>query len=226
MLIIPFLHILHTQELLEYTSVNPMNDEGDLLYGSQLNTTRLINNGCVSIESKHALARFNFKAVAANELDSNTKMTIQSVKINGVPYKGSFNLYRQQWTNLSPDSHTYTIEGDNLMADIRDAGDISAANQPEGVTSNPKTITVSPSLFIPTDGVKDISFTIEYYVTTNDPALAQGFVRIPNVIAKNVSHSIQAGYSYDVKFILGFTSVKLEISSSSLWDDADTVISF
>jgi hypothetical protein len=206
--------------MIEYNSVNPMDDAGDLLYGSKINATRYDNNGCVTIESKHALARLNLKATFFEEKDANTRITIKSIKINGqIPNKGSFDLYRQQWKNLSTEAQTYTIEGDNLAADLRDAGDTSVANQPEGVTYNSKPIGVSPYLFIPTDGEKEITITVEYFITTNDAGLATGYLRVKNFCPKSFNLSLDAGYSYDIQIGFGWTSLRYSVSASSSWEN-------
>ncbi len=209
-----------SEPVIEYNSVNPMDDAGDLLYGSKINATKNDNNGCVTIDSKHALARLNLKAVAAWDIDANTRITIKSIKISGqIPNKGSFDLYRQQWKNLSTDVQTYTLEGDNLAADLRDAGNTFAANQPEGVTSNSKSIGVSPYLLIPTDGEKTITITVDYFITTDDAKLSTGYSRIENVIAKSLKLSLNAGYSYDLQIILGLTSLKCDVSANSSWEN-------
>ena len=207
-----------SEPMIEYNSVNPMDDAGDLLYGSKINATKNDNNGCVTIDSKHALARLNLKAVAAidqissgnNTTDTKTKVTIKSIKISGqIPSKGSFDLYRQQWKNLSTETQTYTLEGDNLAADLRDAGNTLAANQ--------------PYLFIPTDGEKTITITVEYFITCDDAKLATGYSRINNVISKPLNLNFNAGYNYDLKIILGLTSVKCDVSTSSSWENNDII---
>lgn len=217
-----------SEPVIEYNSVNPMDDAGDLLYGSKINATKNDNNGCVTIDSKHALARLNLKGVSAidqvvpsgNNTIPDTKITIKSIKISGqIPNKGSFDLYRQQWKNLSTDVQTYTLEGDNLAADLRDAGNTFAANQPEGVTSNSKSIGVSPYLLIPTDGEKTITITVDYFITTDDAKLSTGYSRIENVIAKSLKLSLNAGYSYDLQIILGLTSLKCDVSANSSWEN-------
>jgi hypothetical protein len=186
----------------------------------------------VTIDSKHALARLNLKAVSAidqissgnNTTDTKTKVTIKSIKISGqIPSKGSFDLYRQQWKNLSTETQTYTLEGDNLAADLRDAGNTLAANQPEGVTSTSKPIGVSPYLFIPTDGETEITITVNYFVTTDDAHLTNGYSRVENVISKPLNLNFNAGYNYDLKIILGLTSVKCDVSTSSSWENNDII---
>lgn len=211
-----------SEPMIEYNSVNPMDDAGDLLYGSKINATKNDNNGCVTIDSKHALARFNLKAVAAWDIDANTRITIKSIKISGqIPNKGSFDLYRQQWKNLSTETQTYALEGDNLAADLRDAGDTFAANQPEGVKSSSKPIGVSPYLFIPTDGEKTITITVEYFITVDDAKLDTGYSRIKNVISKSLNLNFAAGYSYDMQIVFGLTSLKCVVSANSSWDTWD-----
>lgn len=217
-----------SEPMIEYNSVNPMDDAGDLLYGSKINATKNDNNGCVTIDSKHALARLNLKAVAAldqissgNITDTNVKITIKSIKISGqIPNKGSFDLYRQQWKNLSTETQTYALEGDNLAADLRDAGDTFAANQPEGVKSRSKPIGVSPYLFIPTDGEKTITITVDYFITTDDAHLTNGYSRVENVITKSLKLSLNAGYSYDLQIIFGLTSMKFVYSWDS-WENPE-----
>jgi hypothetical protein len=216
-----------SEPVIEYNSINPMDDAGDLLYGSKINTTKNDNNGCVTIDSKHALARLNLKAVAAldqissgNITDTNVKITIKSIKISGqIPNKGSFDLYRQQWKNLSTETQTYALEGDNLAADLRDAGDTFAANQPEGVKYSSKPIGVSPYLFIPTDGEKTITITVEYFITVDDAKLATGYSRVKNVISKSLNLNFAAGYSYDMQIVFGLTSLKCDVSANSSWDN-------
>ena len=209
-----------SEPMIEYNSVNPMDDAGDLLYGSKINATKNDNNGCVTIDSKHALARFNLKAVAAWDIDANTRITIKSIKISGqIPSKGSFDLYRQQWKNLSTETQTYTLEGDNLAADLRDAGETFAANQPEGVKSSSKPIGVSPYLFIPTDGEKTITITVEYFITVDDAKLDTGYSRIKNVISKSFNLSLNAGYSYDMQIVFGVTSLKCDVIANSSWEN-------
>jgi hypothetical protein len=209
-----------SEPMIEYNSVNPMDDAGDLLYGSKINATKNDNNGCVTIDSKHALARFNLKAVAPWDIDANTRITIKSIKISGqIPNKGSFDLYRQQWKNLSTETQTYALEGDNLAADLRDAGDTFAANQPEGVKSSSKPIGVSPYLFIPTDGEKTITITVEYFITVDDAKLDTGYSRIKNVISKSLNLNFAAGYSYDMQIVFGLTSLKCDVSANSSWDN-------
>lgn len=215
-----------SEPVIEYNSINPMDDAGDLLYGSKINTTKNDNNGCVTIDSKHALARLNLKAVAdldqissGNITDTNVKITIKSIKISGqIPNKGSFDLYSQQWKNLSTETQTYTLEGDYLAADLRDAGETFAANQPEGVTSSSKPIGVNPYLFIPTDGEKTITITVEYFITWDDAKLATGYSRTKNVISKSLNLNIDAGYNYDLIIIFGLTSMKFVYS----WDPWDS----
>ena len=209
-----------SEPVIEYNSINPMDDAGDLLYGSKINATKNDNNGCVTIDSKHALARLNLKAVAAWDIDANTRITIKSIKISGqIPNKGSFDLHKQQWKNLSTETQTYTLEGDNLAADLRDAGETFAANQPEGVKSSSKPIGVSPYLFIPTDGEKTITITVEYFITVDDAKLATGYSRVKNVISKSLNLNFAAGYSYDMQIVFGLTSLKSDVSANSSWDN-------
>lgn len=213
------------EPVVEYKSIDPMDDAGDLLYGSQLYATQNQNNGCVSISSKHALARLSFKADFVDDIEENTKVTIKSVEISGqIPNRGFFNLYTQQWENRSTETHTYIIEGENISADLRDAGSqASAAEEPEGVGMVSKPIGVSPFLLVPTDGEKEIAVTIVYFITTDDPRLPMGYSKIENRITKSLHFSLNAGCSYDLRLHLGLTSVKYSLYSTYSWDETEVL---
>lgn len=210
------------EPLLEYSSTNPMDDAGDLLYGSLLNATEKTNDGLAIIQSKHALARFDFSAVAAiDNMDSNTKVTIRSIKINGLPQTGTFNLKNQQWTNLSIPSEGFTINGNKLSPDIRDTGE-DYVNLPTGVLPVEQSIATSPCLFLPTDETQDISFTVEYFITTPDPILQH--VRIQNEYRKSLRFRVNAGCRYKVKFVLNLTSMGVNVTGDSEWDDISSTV--
>ncbi len=217
------------EPVVEYKSIDPMDDAGDLLYGSQLYATQNQNNGCVSISSKHALARLNFKAVLSNDLSNdlgeNTKVTIGSVEISGeIPDRGFFNLYTQQWENRSTETKTYILKDENLSADLRDAGSqASAAEEPEGVGMVSKPIGVSPFLLVPTDGEKEIAVTIVYFITTDDPNLATGYSKIENRITKYLHFSLDAGRSYELQFHLGLNGINYSFFSSNFWEETQVL---
>lgn len=219
--------------VIEYKSINPMDDAGELVYGSRINTTEDVDNGCVTIETKYPLVQLNLNVgltedVGENTWGENTKVTIKSVTIGGqIPYSGQFDLYREQWINRSEKSLSYTIEGNNLSAELRDAGETAAANQPIGVTHDKKPIGVSPILLIPTDGQKEITITFDYFITTDDSFLATGYSRIHNVISKTFNVSLNSGTRYDVCVNLGLTSMSnISISASSWNNTHDSVINY
>lgn len=214
--------------VIEYKSVNPMDDAGELVYGSRINTTKDVDNGCVTIETKYPLIQLNLNVALKEEMGSNTKVTIKSVKIGGqISFSGQFDLYKEQWVNRSDETLSYMIEGDNLSPELRDAGETAAANQPEGVTLGKKPIGVSPLLLIPTDGQKELTITFDYFITTDDPNLATGYSRIHNVISKTYNVTLNGGNRYDMSINLGLTSVSdITISSSSWNDTPDTNMTF
>lgn len=194
--------------LIEYKLVDPMNDAGDLVYGNQINTTKDVDNGCVTIEAKHALAQLMLNVALKENLDANKKVTIKSVTISGqMPYSGQFDLYSEQWINYSDESLSYTIDGDNLSPDLRDAGETAITNQPEGVTLDSKPIGINPLLLIPTDGQKEISITIDYYTTTDTPSLSAGYSRLHNTISKTYNVILKGGMIYTMRIQLDTTSM-------------------
>jgi hypothetical protein len=59
--------------------------------------------------------------------------------------------------------------------------------------------------------LRTVRVMIEYYITTEDSKLANGFAQTKNVIVKDVVFpSIANGKSYNLNLVLGLTSVKME----------------
>ena len=69
----------------------------------------------------------------------------------------------------------------------------------------------------------NVTVQITYYVTTDDANLADGKSRVQNIIEKTVPVSFESGKSYNLKLILGLTSVKLaaEVSDWKLAGDTE-----
>ena len=62
-----------------------------------------------------------------------------------------------------------------------------------------------------TDADKTLTVTITYYVTTTDPNVVNGVVNTENVVQKAIQlPHLKNGSAYNLKLILGLTSVKLE----------------
>lgn len=180
---------------------------------------------------KHALSRINFKVVGAfdqiaagGEKDPNTKITVNQIDIYGKDNIGiSGRLYLKnttanvanwsgitKWTSADP---LFTITNDMLNTTIKDGGAVAFASQPEGVTSAEKDVLATPTnyyMVIPT-GNTEITVKIQYYVQTDDTKL-DGTVgsRIENVITKTVTVNLENNKAYNLKLILGLTSVKLD----------------
>ena len=90
------------------------------------------------------------------------------------------------------------------------------ASQPEGVTAAEKNVFADATKYfmvIPT-GETDITVKITYYVQTLDGKLApSGSVdgsRVENVISKTIKVNLENNKAYNLKLILGLTSVKLD----------------
>jgi len=61
------------------------------------------------------------------------------------------------------------------------------------------------------DDLRTIKVQIEYYITTTDDKLANGFAQTKNVVTKEVVlPSLANGKSYNLNLVLGLTSVKIE----------------
>lgn len=75
-------------------------------------------------------------------------------------------------------------------------------------------------MVIPTGAAIDISVNIKYAVVTNDAKLDGTISNVENDITKTVSVDLKNGKSYNLKLILGLTSVKLDATVAD-WKIAD-----
>ena len=181
---------------------------------------------------KHALSRIGLKVVGAfdqiaagGKKDNNTKVTVKQIDIYGagqIGVSGDLNLNNlsaglARWTNITKASGAgalFSISGDALNTTIKDGGEVAFATQPEGVTAAEKNVFEDATRYfmvIPT-GNTDITVTITYYVQTLDAALSTAVdgSRIENVISKKITVNLENNKAYNLKLILGLTSVKLD----------------
>lgn len=199
----------------------------------------------ISFRFRHATARLGLKiqgafdqVAAGGTQDTPTKVTVEKVELVDVPVitTGVLNLNNTvadtpEWENLAAaTATTFTVDGDNLNADIKDSGSDAVQTVP-GVTNAEKNVFKDVKTFftlIPVDDVTTVRVKITYYVTTEDKALDGGFSRVKNVIYKDITFgddtanpvvkAFEAGKAYTIKIILGLTSVKLEADVED-WDN-------
>lgn len=168
-------------------------------------------------------------------LDGGTKIFVNSVTIadadDATPFKipssGKLNLYNTSagvalWEDVVTTSRfTTTINGTKLNADLQ-------STSGTGVTTSEKKVIAKVSdkdqylMLIPTPTTAaEFNVTINYDVVTTDAALDGGKSTVNNVITKKVTLSAASTYdpgvvgfvnnrAYNLKLILGMTSVKLE----------------
>lgn len=189
---------------------------------------------------KHALARLGLTVVAAvdqiaagGDLDAATKIAVKEVVITDVSNvlqlktKGTLNLNNSQagtarWINTddaTPVSFTVSnaAEGElNPNIAYNDAGADDTWNTGgdwTGVTTAETPVIADGKYFmvIPSHGDTELQVQITYYVITQDPKLAGGYSSVKNVITKRVTVSnLTNNKAYNLKLILGLTSVKLD----------------
>lgn len=183
---------------------------------------------------KHALSRIGLKVVGAfdqisagGSKDDDTKITVDQIEIYGTDQlgvSGVLNLNNTsagvaRWTTITRAAGpgaVFTIANGVLNNDIKDAGAKAFDDQPVGVTATEKNVFQDATKYfmvIPT-GNTNITVKITYYVQTKDPNLAvSGSVdgsRIKNEITKTIAVNLENNKAYNLKLILGMTSVKLD----------------
>lgn len=168
------------------------------------------------------------------EIDAATKIYVNSVVITNtaktVKVSGKLNLNNTTagagvalWEHVAEDTPAaglkLKITGDNLNAVLK--GSKSALTQP-GVLAGTETNVIADNkyfMLIPTPGTAaTFQVKIDYSVITADPNVDGGYVVTNNVITREVTlNSTEVGHTgftnnkaYELKLILGMTSVKLD----------------
>lgn len=169
-------------------------------------------------------------------LDGGTKIFVNSVTIADavdatpytIPSSGQLNLYNENAGVAKWESQVYTsrfsatIDGTKLNADLQ-------STSGTGVTTSEKKVIAKDAeskdqylMLIPTPNADaEFNVTINYDVVTTDAALDGGKSTVNNVITKKVTLSAKSTFdptitgfvnnkAYNLKLILGLTSVKLE----------------
>lgn len=197
---------------------------------------------------KHALSRIGLKVVGAfdqvaagGNKDANTKITVDQIDIYGedqIGISGVLNLNNTtagvaNWetpiTKAGADA-VFTIANAALNPDIQDKANVAFINQSTGVTAEEKNVFADANKYfmvIPT-GATNITVKIKYYVQTLDEKLNKtGNVdgsRVENVITKTIAVNLQNNKAYNLKLILGMTSVKLEAEVADWQVDGSTEV--
>lgn len=198
----------------------------------------------VNFNFKHALSRlgltiqgaFDQKAPGGTLKDA--KITVAKVEITGENFaaKGVLNLNNTEagvpkWETVDG-TLSLTLDGDNLNETIKDAGEVKAASQQEGVTATQKNLLKDNTyfMFIPGTATADkpLKVKITYYTTTDDPNLATGYTRVENAITKSISATaglkFEAGKAYTLNLVLGMESVNVTATVADWVNDSSTQV--
>ena len=184
---------------------------------------------------------------AGGKLDDNTRIYVNSIKITNnaktVPASAQLNLNNitagvANWEYTTPTSAlTFGVKrGGFINSKIIDSGDHRTN---EGVSGTEKNVLLTDNdyfMLIPTPGsAATFEVTVDYDVYTLDDKVKDGtltgFTRTNNVITKEITlNSTEVGHTgftnnkaYNLKLILGLTSVKLaaEVADWQLEGDTD-----
>ena len=193
---------------------------------------------------KHALARLGMTVVAAVDqipaggtLSNTTKIVVNSVEVKDVTATkvlgtvGTLNLNNASagvanWTITTKDFDVTINSSNELNSDIAWAtSDASSYTDVAGVTTSEKNVingTDNYLMVIPGNADTDLEVTIDYKVITEDSKVKDGYVTTQNVIKKTVTiPSLSNNKAYNLKLILGLTSVKLDAEVAE-WENGGT----
>ena len=202
-----------------------------------------IGTGAIHFYFKHALAQIKLQAVAAyNQVaaggtaKNGVKITIKSVELTvpGQYETAVLNLNNTtantpKWEDATGSAAlALTVEGDNIVAALKDGGDVKAASQPAGVTATAQDVIVGGKYYtiIPKAGETKVNVKVTYYVTTDDPDLQKKYSRVENVISHDVTFAsgFAAGTKNTIKMILGISEVKFEAEVTEWATGAETEV--
>lgn len=199
---------------------------------------------------KHALARIGMTIVAAvdqvapgGSLAANTKIVVKSIQLDEVTatkqlkMKGALNLKNTTantalWEETSGDVTGLTVtNADLLNPEIEWDTDAATSFGKAGVTTTEKPVIKDGSgnlhyfMVIPNHANTDLQVTITYDVITEDAKVATGYSVVENVIKKTVTiNSLTNNKAYNLKLVLGLTSVKLAAEVADWQVDGSTEV--
>ena len=186
---------------------------------------------------QHALARIGMTVVYAADqisagglLDPQTKIAVKSVAIEEVTStkklatSGALNLknttaFQSLWSNTAG-TFSATVSGESLNPNIKYYTDASTTwnyagtlTTWTGVKNTELDVIADKKYFMVIPGHDDteLKVTITYDVITKDAKVATGYSEVENVIKKTITiPTLTNNKAYNLKLILGMTSVKLD----------------
>ena len=212
---------------------NDVTKQTDLLYATALKDKTKQNIGDkITFEFKHALCRIGFQvayaadgtAQGSTKIDPNTTVKLSQVILHkagnqaqGAFYKkGALNLLDGSISDLhGNDLQSFTLTGANFVGGT----DFTVTNEYQKLNADNSYIMIIP---VDLSGTVDSGFdvTVTYTVTTTDTKLDGEKSEIKNTITKTANINFEAGKSYNLKLLLGMTSVKLDASYTE-WDSIE-----
>lgn len=184
---------------------------------------------------------------AGGTLGTGTKIAVEKVKITEATAtkklhkSGRLNLNNNtanqaNWMGLDAATVEFTVDASNELSDeIKWVTDVASTvekpafvgvdNQEKKVIrkGGDKTKDEEYFMVIPTHEDTDLNVEITYHVFTADPKVAGGYAVTDNVINKTVTiPNLTNNKSYNLKLILGLTSVKLDAEVADWQLEGDT----
>lgn len=186
---------------------------------------------------------------AGGTLDSNTKVYVESITLTsskkgetiGFATEGKLNLlntapFTPRWTEVSDESTTWNSDliisaSGNVPINPAIRKETGTEEASSGVTTTEQGVFNSDVdktlMFIPvfsTAGDLPVTVTITYKVVTTDGNYAEGKVETTNTISNSVVlKNYKAGRLYNLKLVLGLTSVKIDAEAQDWAVEESTV---
>lgn len=216
---------------LTFTVPAKAEEQIDLLWATpDTNMVKPHIDTAVKFTFHHALAKLNYQVVAVVEdtdtltaaLDAATTIVLESLEVKAADTKtGTLSLYDGSWSAKSDTSVvTYNVDS---FADT----DTTTVNGKTGfnVTETIKDLNpdVSPMIIPGEVATGKYVVTANYWVITEDDALADGFSTVQQVIKKASTAAItfEAGKKYTILVKFGLADIDFDVKAIDDWTDED-----
>ena len=164
------------------------------------------------------------------KLTDGTALTTGSTLASATKYfKKTGSAGNWVYTEVTGDGSTTVAAGETYFTDASGANTLTRAElSGDAYATGTYYTAVIPRYFmvIPTGSAIDIKVNIKYAVVTKDTKLNGNVSNVENDITKQISVDLKSGKSYNLKLILGLTSVKLDATVAD-WlvaDDAEVYL--
>lgn len=211
---------------IDFTVVNNVADQKDLLWAKAENQTKANNSGTNKVKFKfaHALSKLGY-TVKLKEDYKNVTIKLKKITLAGSDTnaktpafytKGTINLSTDQWSTLSADAKQYFewFSGDKPVTFVKPASEDKPA-------SNPATdyLFVIPQDFSKGNKNNDNLYVIVEYTIQNGETET-----MTSTVSSKIEGNFEQGKAYTINLTIGLTPIEFDVDNViTPWVDGNTI---